>query len=124
MEHGDTEDTEATEKEKDWNVVPHLRAISRHVVGAAIEVHRSLGPGFLEGVYEEALAIELEVRGIPFQRQVRFPVSYRDRCIGESRLDFLIDEEVVVELKEVEALRPIHRAQVLSYLRAGFSLVF
>lgn len=78
-----------------------------------------MGPGFLESTYEESFAIELAERRIPFRRQVVIPVFYRDLPVGESRLDFLIDDLVVVELKAVEELRQVHRAQLLSYLRAG-----
>jgi len=80
-------------------------------------VHRALGPGYLENIYEEAMAIELELLGVPFERQHAFSVSYRDHEIGLSRLDFWVDGQVVVELKAVEALIPVHHAQVLSYLR-------
>jgi GxxExxY protein len=93
------------------------------VIGCAIEVHRHLGPGYLESVYEEALAVELRLRGIPYERQKTFAVSYKDRSVGEGRLDFLVAGRLVVELKSVEALAPIFKAQVISYLRAnGFHL--
>jgi GxxExxY protein len=91
--------------------------LARAVIGAAIEVHRTLGPGFLESVYEEALCIELELRGIPFQRQVPVAVDYKGRRAGESRLDLLVGEMLVVELKAVEQVAPIHRAIVISYLK-------
>ncbi|HEX5064417.1 MAG TPA: GxxExxY protein [Kofleriaceae bacterium] len=77
------------------------------------------GPGFLEHVYEAAMTIELTARRIPFQRQVTFPIYYKDVLVAESRLDLLVAEQLVVELKAVEELRPIHTAQVLSYLRTG-----
>src|SRR5690606_24207901 len=83
------------------------------------EVHRQLGPGFLEYVYEEALVLELTTRGFSFRRQPVFPVLYKGVQIGEARLDLLVEDELVVELKAVEELRPLHRAQVLSYLRTG-----
>jgi len=92
---------------------------ARRVIGAAIEVHRDLGPGFLESVYEEALASELAIRGLKFQRQYLIPIEYKGRVIGEHKLDFLVEEELVVELKAVEHLLPIHHAQVHSYLKAG-----
>ena len=88
------------------------------MIGAAIEVHRVLGPGFLESVYEEALAIELTLRGIPFARQVVASVGYKGRSVGEQRIDLLVADTLVVELKAVESLVPIHLAQVLSYLKA------
>ena len=96
-----------------------LDALAHAVIGAAIEVHRQLGPGFLEHVYEEAMAIELAERRIPFQRQLTFPVYYKRVLVTESRLDLLVGELLVVELKAVEDLRPLHTAQVLSYLRTG-----
>jgi GxxExxY protein len=93
--------------------------LAHDTIGAALEVHRQLGPGFLEHVYDEAMAIELTARRIPFRRQVVYPVIYNERIIAESRLDLLVADELVVELKAVEELRPIHHAQVVSYLRAG-----
>jgi GxxExxY protein len=97
----------------------HLDELAHQTIGAAIEVHRQLGPGFLEHVYDEAMALELAARQIPFKRQVVFPVLYKEILVAESRLDLLVADELVVELKAVEELRPIHHAQVVSYLRAG-----
>jgi GxxExxY protein len=88
------------------------------VNGAALEVHRRLGPGFLESVYEESLCIELGLRGIPFVRQMPVAVNYKGYPVGEARLDLLVDGRLVVELKAVDVLLPIHHAQVISYLRA------
>ena len=87
------------------------------VIGAAIEVHRVLGPGFLESVYEEALCVELQLRGIPFRRQPVVAINYKGRLVGEGRLDLLVSNTLIVELKAVENLAPIHEAQVLSYLK-------
>jgi GxxExxY protein len=92
--------------------------LAHAVIGAAIEVHRVLGPGFLESVYEAALAIELETRAIPFERQKPVPLRYKGRDIGEGRLDLLVADCLIVELKPVEVLAPIHKAQVISYLKA------
>ena len=97
---------------------PEVDALARSVIDAATEVHRHLGPGFLESVYEEALAVELGLRQIPFERQRPLPVSYKGRNVGEGRLDLLIAGKLPVELKAVEALAPIHKAQVISYLKA------
>ena len=94
-----------------------LDRLAHEVIGAAIEVHRQLGPGLLESVYEEALCIELTLRGIPFVRQPTIAVSYKGRPVGESRLDLLVGGSLIVELKAVEALASIHSAQVISYLR-------
>jgi GxxExxY protein len=95
-----------------------LDDLAHRVIGAAIEVHRHLGPGFLEVVYEEALAIELRLRGIPFERQKLIVVGYKNAAVGEGKLDLLVDDCLIVELKAVEALAAIHKAQVISYLRA------
>ncbi len=78
----------------------------------------SLDRGYNESIYEEAMAIELELRGIPFKRQLALPVMYKGRVAGEGRLDMLVAEDLVVEYKAVESLLPVHLAQVLSYLKA------
>jgi GxxExxY protein len=95
-----------------------VEAAASQAIGSAIEVHRQLGPGYLESVYEEALAVELALRGVPFARQVVFALDYKGQAVGEARLDFLLDGCLVVELKAVEELSPIHTAQVISYLKA------
>ena len=92
-------------------------ALAHAVIGAAIEVHRHLGPGYLESVYEDALAIELTLRQIPFERQMPIAVNFKGHPVGEGRLDFLVCGRLIVELKAIDELAPIHRAQVLSYLR-------
>ncbi|HUS29853.1 MAG TPA: GxxExxY protein, partial [Kofleriaceae bacterium] len=92
-----------------------LNALARRVLEAAIEVHRYLGPGFVESVYEQSLAIELGARSIKFEQQIRFPVLYKDTVVGTSQLDFLVEERLVVELKAVEELRVVHRQQLFSY---------
>ena len=88
------------------------------VIGAAIEVHRVLGAGFLESVYESALAVELRSKNISFERQKIISVTYKGHPVGEGRLDFLIENILIVELKAVTTLTPLHEAQVLSYLKA------
>lgn len=92
--------------------------LAHSIIGAAIEVHRNLGPGFLELLYEEALSIELRLRGIVFERQKVISVAYKGYAIGESRLDLLVNQCLIVELKAVETLMPVHMAQVMSYLKA------
>jgi GxxExxY protein len=92
--------------------------LSHDIIGAAIEVHRVLGPGYLEVVYEHALAMELTERSVPFVRQAIIDVEYKGQRIGEGRLDFLVGGVLIVELKATEALAPIHKAQVISYLKA------
>lgn len=93
--------------------------LAHAVIGAAIEVHRHLGPGFLESVYEEALCVELADQKVPFERQKEICVLYKDREIGKHRIDLLVGNLLVVELKTVDALAEIHQAQVISYLKAS-----
>ena len=95
-----------------------LNGLSSAVIGAAIEVHRLLGPGFAESVYEEALCIELSERGIPFVRQAAIQVKYKGKLVGEGRFDLLVANVLIVELKVVDALAPVHTSQLLSYLKA------
>ena len=99
---------------------PSVRAdeLARQVIGAAIEVHRHLGPGFLESVYEEALAVELRLRDVAFVQQYPVGVLYKGCRVGDARPDFYVDDELVVEVKAVERLAPLHTAQVISYLEA------
>ena len=92
--------------------------ITQQIIAAAIRVHRQLGPGFLESVYEEALAVEFALSGIQFLRQYPVPIFYRDHQIGEHRLDFLVEGKIVVELKAVSELEDIHFAIGRSYLKA------
>ncbi len=96
---------------------PRLDRLAHDVIGAAIEVHHELGPGLLESVYEEALCVELTLRRIPFLRQPTVDLSYKGHPVGKGRLDVLVDGDLVVELKAVEALNDIHKAQVISYLK-------
>ena len=93
--------------------------LARAVIGAAIEVHRHLGPDFLESVYEEALCVELGDQWISFERQKEIGVLYKDREIGKHRIDLLVGKLLIVELKTVDALAEIHLAQVISYLKAA-----
>jgi GxxExxY protein len=93
-------------------------ALTQRVIGAAIDVHRSLGPGFIESIYEEALSLELAAQGISFGRQKTVPVLYRGVQVGEHRLDFLIEQSVVLELKATKALEDVHFAIVRSYMKA------
>jgi GxxExxY protein len=95
-------------------------ALTKEIVGAAIEVHRTLGPGLLESVYETCLCHELEVRGLEFERQKALPVVYKGVELDcGCRLDLLISGAGVVEIKAVEDLLPVHDAQVLTYLKLG-----
>jgi len=96
-----------------------LEELTGSVIGAAIQVHRTLGPGFLESVYENALAIELRRQAIPYARQVTVPVLYGGVEVGLHRLDFFVADLVVVELKAIREILPEHFAVVRSYLRAA-----
>ncbi len=88
------------------------------IIGAAIEVHKQLGPGLLESTYEECLCHELHLRGIQFQRQLDLPVLYKGLKLDCGyRIDLLVEETVVVELKALEQILPVHEAQLLTYLR-------
>lgn len=92
--------------------------LTERVIGAAIEVHRELGPGLTEVMYEEAIAHEFDLRGIAYQRQVPIDVHYKGKAVGQTRLDFLVERRLIVELKACDALNAVHRAQCICYLRA------
>jgi GxxExxY protein len=95
-----------------------LNRITERIIGAAIEVHRALGPGLLESAYEACLAYELATQGLGVERQKPLPIVYRDVTLDCGyRIDLLVDGAVIVEIKAVDRLAPIHDAQVLSYLR-------
>jgi GxxExxY protein len=92
--------------------------LTEQIIGAAIEVHRTLGPGLLESAYEECLCHEFKLRGLKFQRQVALPVQYKDVKLDCGyRLDLVIEDSVVLELKCVEHTLPVHEAQLLTYLK-------
>lgn len=94
------------------------KQLTETIIGAAIQVHRELGPGLLESAYEACLAYELEQRGLRVERQRALPLKYRGVTLDCGyRVDLLVDERVVVEIKVLEALQPVHKAQLLSYLR-------
>jgi GxxExxY protein len=90
---------------------------ARAVIGAAIEVHKHLGPGYLESVYQKAMEIELLSRNIPFVGQKKIEVSYKGHPVGRGQFDLFVEGVLVVELKAVETVAPIHMAQVISYLK-------
>ena len=89
------------------------------IIGAAMEVPRELGPGFLESVYDEALAVELTQRRMKFERQKELPVFYKEKCIKRFICDFFIDDKVIVEVKAIKAVNEIDRVQLTSYLKAS-----
>jgi GxxExxY protein len=109
-----TESTESTEK-----IMNQVRdELTEKIIGAAIEVHRALGPGLLESIYEEALCYEFTLQNIRFERQVPVDVVYKGHIIHGQRLDLLVEKAVVVEIKAVQKLPDVATAQVLSYLKA------
>ena len=93
--------------------------ITEKIIGCAINVHKQLGPGLLESIYESALNIEMNKSGLELERQKRIDVRYDGIIIGEHRLDLLVENKVVVELKSVERFDPVFQAQLLSYLKLG-----
>jgi GxxExxY protein len=95
------------------------RELTDRIIAATIRVHKELGPGFLEIMYEEALAIELAAAGITFERQKLLPIFYREHLIGEHRLDLVVERRVILELKAISALEDVHFAIVRSYLKAA-----
>ncbi len=94
-----------------------IENLAYEVIGAAIEVHRVLGSGFLEEIYHKALREEFLMREIPHKFEYPVKVHYKGRPVGEGKLDFLVGESLIIELKAVQSLIPIHEAQVLSYLK-------
>ena len=97
-----------------------VNKLSNEVIGAAIDVHRILGPGLLESAYETCLSHELGLREIKYQKQIKLPVEYKDVLLDCGyRLDILVEDEIVLELKSVEKILPIHDAQLLTYMKLG-----
>jgi len=109
--------TEAQRKEGKMSQLEQQDPLTFKIIGAAIEVHRILGPGLLEGVYEDALCIELEERKIVFERQKPIEIKYKGRNIGNLVTDLIVENRVIVELKSVETLLPVHETQLLTYLK-------
>ena len=110
VQHEGTKNTKGTKEEG--------LGVSHAVIGAAIDVHRHLGPGLLESLYEEALCRELWLRGVSAERQVALPLSYKGAELGSSlRIDMVVERLVVVEVKAVESIASIHRVQLLTYLK-------
>ncbi|MEZ0396955.1 MAG: GxxExxY protein [Anaerolineales bacterium] len=95
-----------------------FKELSYAIIGAAIEVHRTLGAGFLEAVYQAALAYELTLRNIPFEQRVHLPVYYKGQLVGEYIADFVIDGKIILEIKAVSDITEAHRAQAINYLTA------
>ena len=113
-----------TQRRRERRGAEDLNLLTQAVIGAAVEVHRELGPGLLESVYEVCLEHELIMRGVAVQRQVRLPLVYRGLELEVGyRIDLFVADEVVVEVKAVEKLQPIHEAQLLTYLRLSDSRI-
>jgi GxxExxY protein len=96
-----------------------LNPLSNRIIGCAIEVHRQLGPGLLESVYENALCVELKNTGISFEQQKEMAVDYKGNSVGSFRIDILVENAIVLELKSIERHDPIFEAQLLSYMKLG-----
>ena len=92
-------------------------ALITRVIGCAITVHRALGPGFMESIYSTALGLELKAEGIPFERERSISVNYRGHAIGGQRVDFIVGNSVILEIKAVARLDPVFQAKLISYLR-------
>jgi len=116
MNRRDAEDAERRNGER-GRLGGEMSELTYAVIGAAMEVHRVLGPGFLESVYQYALAREFQARNIPHEPKKKVAINYKGHQVGENELDFLVANVLVVELKAVEKLTPIHDAQVISYLK-------
>ena len=96
-----------------------LENVIHRTIGCCITVHKTLGPGLLERIYVRAVCMELAAQDIPFEREKRFPVSYRGELLWHQRIDLVIDGQLIVEIKSVAQLAPLHRGQVLTYLRVA-----
>ena len=99
------------------NEQSNRKPLSYKIIGAAIEVHRTLGAGLLESVYEDALCIELDERNISYERQKRIRLDYKGKPIGNLIADLVVENLIIVELKAVQALEPVHTAQLLTYMK-------
>ena len=116
MNHEGTKNTKEEERRM-RRFSDEVERLAYAVIGAGIEVHRVLGAGFVERVYHQALATEFGLRGIPYKSKYLVAVNYKGYPVGEGELDFLVGDSIIVELKAVEKLSPIHEAQVISYLK-------
>ena len=97
--------------------VTEINAVTQRIIGCAIEVHRVLGPSLLESMYEAAMCIEFEEAGVKHDRQTRLPAYYKGRLLGEYRVDLVVEDLVLVEIKSIDRLNPVFEAQLLTYLR-------
>lgn len=95
-----------------------INALTHKIIGCAMEVHKALGNGFQEVIYQRALAIEFEYQGLSFEREKEMPLTYRSHDIGIRRVDFFVEEQVMVEIKAIEQLFPVHKTQAINYCEA------
>ena len=116
--HDDPVEEGSPDAGPNWGHLPHGR-LTNAIIGALFEVHNVLGAGFLESVYANALTVELRQRGVPVERNVSFEVLYRGKSVGRYVADLVVDQTVIVETKVAKAIDPVHRAQLLNYLRAS-----
>ncbi len=96
----------------------NLNNLTRKIIGCAMQVHNTLGSGFQEVIYQRALAIEMRLAGLAFQREMAMPIFYREEPIGSRRVDFFVEQAVMVELKAIEKVEDVHKAQAINYLEA------
>ncbi len=116
--HESTKDENTKKKKKEGNVGHEFEALSGKILEAAVAVHKALGPGFLESIYQKAMEIALSHRGLSFEEQKEIHIFFEDQEVGLHKIDLIVGGEIVVELKAVKALEDIHYAQVKSYLKA------
>ena len=95
-----------------------INALTRKIIGCAMEVHKTMGNGFQEVIYQRALAIEFEFQGLSFDREKEMPLTYRGQSIGTRRVDFFVEEKVMVEIKAIEQLLPVNKTQAINYCEA------
>ena len=111
------EQTNGTPRRLGGTELEKINAVTQRIIGSAIEVHRVLGPGLLESIYDAAMCIELDDRGLNYARQVRIPAFYKGRALGNYMVDFIVEDLVVVEIKSVTVMLPVYEAQLLTYMR-------
>lgn len=95
-----------------------INELTRRIIGCAMAVHKALGNGFQEVIYQRALAIEFTMQNVAFEREMEMPLTYRGQNIGTRRVDFFVEQEVMVEIKAIEQLLPVHKAQAINYCEA------
>ncbi len=105
-------------KIKDFGTEFPLKIVTNRIISCAMEVHSALGPGLLENLYEEALEHEFKLRGVQYERQKEIGLKYKGVDIGKHRMDYLVEDRIILELKAVEAINRVHMAQLLTYLKA------